>query len=430
MLIKVPIPLTVCVLVLLLSTINLPAHTNCAVSVVSYLPGTGTVTGIEYDRTTDFPYMYYTNASAALGRPTVDSTGDDWDIDLTNVVPVCCVYPPFRWFEVVSIGFGGHLELAFEQPVVDDPRNPWGIDLLIYGNSRMTMPGYQSWTNGNPSNTTVMLPVYEEPGEVWVSQDGAEWFAVSNVFADTFPPTLGRMYDPENAENELGPWNHWWANATDPTFPPDPAFAASNATGLTVAEMARAYGHSAGGTGIDISSLDLPVDPGSGFKWIQYIKIVNTNSSGATPEIDAVVDVNPVSEQAQWQLAHFSWQQRMDSAIAGMDADPDGDFMENALEYYRGSDPLVANASGPWQQVTFSEQDGTVFSAAYRHDVSVTDCTAVVAFSSDLQAWSTQFVNQAEQKQPLGTSNELIYVATTNAHNTGSFRLQIEDITF
>ena len=51
---------------------------------------------------------------------------------------------PFRANEVVSIGEGGRLVLEFDEPVVDDPANPFGIDLLIFGNS------FLSFLTGEP----------------------------------------------------------------------------------------------------------------------------------------------------------------------------------------------------------------------------------------------------------------------------------------
>jgi hypothetical protein len=51
---------------------------------------------------------------------------------------------------------------------------------------------------------------------------------------------------------------------------------------MTLTEMTRFYGKSAGGTGFDLSE--------TGLTWIQYVKIVKT---GAIPEIDAVSDAAP-----------------------------------------------------------------------------------------------------------------------------------------
>ncbi len=55
--------------------------------------------------------------------------------------------------------------------------------------------------------------------------------------------------------------------------------------------MAQNYGDSAGGTGYDINLLDLPVDPNTGFKWFQYIRI-DDQPGGGTAEVDAVADVS------------------------------------------------------------------------------------------------------------------------------------------
>ena len=36
-----------------------------------------------------------------------------------------------------------------------------------------------------------------EDGRISVSQDGQSWFALTNVLADAFVPTLGRIYTPD-----------------------------------------------------------------------------------------------------------------------------------------------------------------------------------------------------------------------------------------
>ncbi len=67
--------------------------------------------------------------------------------------------------------------------------------------------------------------------------------------------------------------------------------------GMTLAEMIAAYDGSAGGTGFDLRWLDpkdyaaLPVDPNTGSRWIQYVRIEDDPASSVTTEVDAIADV-------------------------------------------------------------------------------------------------------------------------------------------
>lgn len=62
------------------------------------------------------------------------------------------------WWSPISIGnFGGYVTYYYEKPIEDNPKNPYGIDFIVYGNS-----------NGGPG--------FSEPGNVLVSENGNEWY--------------------------------------------------------------------------------------------------------------------------------------------------------------------------------------------------------------------------------------------------------------
>ncbi len=72
------------------------------------------------------------------------------------------------WNTPISIGgFGGYITYAFDEPIENDPNNPYGIDLVIYGNG------------GGGAG-------FSEPGNVLVSLDGVNWYALagSDYFDD------------------------------------------------------------------------------------------------------------------------------------------------------------------------------------------------------------------------------------------------------
>src|ERR1043165_7556579 len=219
-------------------------------SVVSYNPGTNPVSG-------------YTNPLAAIGEPT-RYTG-------VGVFPsaVTPFNPPFLSSEIVSIGAGGSLVLQFDQPVVNDAANPYGLDLLIFGNSFYEDLDYPTGTAGGT--------ISAGHGLVDVSADGFNSLQVPGAPAHAELPPLGYadLTDPyaTNPGNVL----------TDFTKPVNPAF---NPVGLQFSQIAAAYNGSGGGSGVDIGAVGLPA--------IQFIRIRNPVGSPETVEIDAVSDVSPV----------------------------------------------------------------------------------------------------------------------------------------
>jgi hypothetical protein len=242
----------------------------------------------------------FTNPANALGRPTIDTTGDGKSILVSQITPVVGIYAPFRSFELVTIGCGGRLILKFNHPVADDRNNPYGIDFIIFGNAQQSAGDY--WRNGDPAQFYIQLSsVIQDPALVLVSQTGDvndpnQWYPFTNgPFADTWAPTFGRIYDPCNPDTSIGSWNHWWAEPTNPTVPLDPNLGPNYFRNNTVAFMSTAYGQSAGGTGFDLEWLDpddyqsLGTDPCSGEKWIQYVWI--QGGEYYSPEVDSVSDV-------------------------------------------------------------------------------------------------------------------------------------------
>ena len=251
-----------------------------ATEVIEYVQGIG----VSFDSITGMPFN---DPMTALGRPTVDTTGDGWDTGApTAAVPVVIVNAAFRSTEIVTIGEGGQLVLKFDHPVQNDPRNPCGKDFIVFGNTFQLVGGGAMWNNGNPQSTRVSSNILtSEPGIVSVSQDGTAWYALTTPHADEFAPTLGRVFDMTHPDSSLGTWNLWWSQPTCPLIPPNPALNADCFLNLTVAECAQKYGFSAGGTSFDLTDV--------GLDWIQYVKIENPTGSGFTPEIDAVADVDP-----------------------------------------------------------------------------------------------------------------------------------------
>lgn len=207
-----------------------------------------------------------TDAAAALGSPT-RFTGTQFGFP-GAVTPF---NPSFDPGETVGIGFGGQLTVRFDQPVQNDPLNPYGVDLLIFGNSFFFDP-----VNFSPT----ALALSAEAATVEVSQDGLAWFTVTGGQADGLFPTLGYSDQTDPFGGPAG------LIETDFAVPVNPALAWQ---GLSAAQIFAAYngpfGHSGGGAGIDLDPL--------GLAWVQYVRVSGT-VAGSSPDIDAFSDVRAI----------------------------------------------------------------------------------------------------------------------------------------
>jgi len=220
-------------------------------NVVGYVPGTDVPSG-------------YTNPAAALGAPSrIDDPTSPWAADVTPINPA------YGTGQVVSLGKGGQLTLSFNEPVANDPGNPFGIDLIVFGNS------FCRW---DFANNVATGGVAGEGGTIEIGNGGTAWTAVTEP-ADGGFPTAGWI-------DWRAEWGQFGTQPADFTRPVDPAF--SFTAGLTAAQVSAAYNGSGGGTGIDIGKY--------GLEQITHVRISNPENSATTPEIDAVADVHAVPE--------------------------------------------------------------------------------------------------------------------------------------
>lgn len=230
-------------------------------NIINYSAGTGVPSVFGSD-----PPIYFDNDFAALGAPTRDSVGFGG-----------YAVSPFSSAgdvnEIVSLGDGGSLTVSFDQPVKNDPMNPFGIDLLIFSNAFFTTSDFNfdaATTNTGMTN--------EVGGIVEISSNGIDYTEVTGAFAEGLYPTNGYA---DSSTHFPGSGSV----LADFLKPVDPSF---NPTGLTAAQTYTGYNGSGGGTGIDIGAF--------GFSEISYVRVTNPSGSGVTPEIDAFADVRAVPE--------------------------------------------------------------------------------------------------------------------------------------
>jgi len=231
-----------------------PADDPFADEVISYEPGTNPAPG-------------YTNAHTALGSPT-RFTGGDFDPMIVSVMN-----PAWRPAELVSIGAGGSLVVKFNTPVTDDPLNPHGIDLLVFGNAMLV--------DGSPQDGVCPTPaqLLSEGGTIELSANGEQWILVDDVQADALYPTEGWLDHETPYAVQSG------AVPADFTKPVDPSWALSDFDGATYVQILEMYRGSGGGAGIDIGSI--------GLIEISFVRITNPAGNTDSPEIDGFADVAP-----------------------------------------------------------------------------------------------------------------------------------------
>jgi hypothetical protein len=252
--------LTTLSLAVLLGTPAARAADPWADVVVQYAPGSDPPAG-------------YTTPAAALGKPTLFT--DPLGMYGGVVTPI---NGSFGLGETVSLGAGGSLTVRFAEPVTNDALNPFGIDLIIFGNAFFTGDFF---TPGGPG---LAEGVYAEGGSIAVSADGMTFFDVPGE-ADGLFPTNAYADITQPFTTTPG------VLEADFTRPVDPAF---NPIGKTFAQIIAGYEGSGGGFGVDVGP--------TGLSSISYVRITNPDGAAFIPEIDALADVASVPEPAAWRM--------------------------------------------------------------------------------------------------------------------------------
>jgi len=222
----------------------------------------------------------YNNPAAVLGRPTLQFL-DPYDGGVTDRVSI--IDDPYNVTPagsdvITEIKSGGQITVQLGRRVYDDPNNPYGLDLIIYGNSFFVASGFSggSISDGTDLNTAVigdgMAGIYGHPTTVSVSQDGTNWYTYGTT--SVLIPDNAYRWDDTNAS--------WTDEQTNPTKPLNPAINLPDRG--TVAGALDQFIGSAGGTAYDLKQSGLP--------WIQYVQI--QPGAGTYTVIDAIAAVKPV----------------------------------------------------------------------------------------------------------------------------------------
>jgi len=220
----------------------------------------------------------YNSPAAVLGRPTlkfIDSDGGG-AVDRVKIIEPPYDTAPDGSPVITEILKNGQITVDLGRKVHDDPNNPYGIDLIVYGNSFFSASGTSGFIDDGTDLDTATLSssIFSHAATVSVSQDGTNWCA--------FPTTSGLFPDNAYRWDET---NHSWTDEQmNPTKPLNPALSASSFTGQTVAAGLDQFIGAAGGTGYDLKTVGLP--------WIQFVRV--QPKSGTYTVIDAIAAVDPV----------------------------------------------------------------------------------------------------------------------------------------
>jgi len=240
--------------------VSIQARAQFAESVISYDPGAGFSPG-------------FTNAEAALGEPSRITPG-------TFGGPVDPFDPAYLTSQLVSIGAAGSLTLKFSKPILDHPRNRFGIDFIIFGNAGFIITNAFdletfNWI-GTPATDGSLFGNNPGASRVSVSSDGITFYELNPAVAaaavvDGLLPTEG---------------------SGDFHTPADPSLRQTDFSGLTLEGIRALYYGSAGGTGYDLAwAQDSEGKPIS----IHSIRYVRLEILEGKAEVDgiAVVFVTP-----------------------------------------------------------------------------------------------------------------------------------------
>ncbi len=239
----------------------------------------------------------YNDPYAILGEPTRIAINNDPAIGMTpfhvKIVEPAYNRDPLGNKVITTLsrkpdGAGdytyGSITVKFDQPVIDDPTNPYGIDLNVFGNSFYVGDGYISDATDMRSYHLVG-GIFAEPVVISISPDNINWYTYTDgPYGDTAFPTQGHLWSA--TQHDLT-GNGWTSQTTDFTKPVNPTLGSIlGAPGqtLAVSDAIETYVNSGGGTGIDLTP--------SGFSWIQYVRVEST-AQFRDGEIDAFADVRP-----------------------------------------------------------------------------------------------------------------------------------------
>jgi hypothetical protein len=218
----------------------------------------------------------YGDPLAVLGKPAT-WIHDDLQGGPDERVAVSWGYPAWNTDPdgrpvVVTVRPGGHITVAFDPPITNDPRHWYGYDFIVYGNPLIGCDRGLSWDTDLASVRVTAGGDFVEPAAVSVSPDGVVWYTYPvgpYSGADGYWPTMAHSWS--RSIKRWGPESDW-------TKPVPPHWLRSQLVGLSLADISDMLQGAAGGCAFDLAP--------SGFASIRFIKV-----TGSWGEVDAFARV-------------------------------------------------------------------------------------------------------------------------------------------
>jgi hypothetical protein len=354
----------------------------------------------------------YNNPAAVLGRPTLRFY-DPYDDDVTDRVSI--IDDPYNVTPdghdvITEIKNGGEITVQLGRKIYADPSHPYGIDLIVYGNSFFSASGLSSSVSDATDLSTALLGsgIYGHPTTVSVSPDGTNWYTYATTSV-LFPDNAYR-WDDTNAA--------WTDEEMNPTKPVNPAiYAAGYLSGQTIAGGLDQFAGAAGGTGYDLKE--------SGFPWIQYVRI--QPQAGTYTVIDAIAAVNPVVVGDALSITPGN----LTAGVANLDFQNPADSSQNliavnfdalsnvarvstvALTDFSSYRPVIGDVSSAYK-ITVKPSSASA-PVTYVADVGLRVSTGYTGSGNDLRVYQWKCTNWITQPFSFNsTNNEVLVKGLTN----------------
>ena len=230
------------------------------------------------------PSSPYNDPTAVLNRPTLNFVDPSDFFPDTVTDRVSIIDDPYNAAPdgskvITEISSGGQITVKLGRKAYHDPSNPYGTDLIIYGNSFFTgISGASGLVSDATDLSTVSLTsssFFGHPVVVSVSQDGTNWYTYS-IIATNFPDNAYRWDDTNSS---------WTDEEMNPNKPINPFIYTNKFAGQTVAGALDQFVGAVGGTSYNLAASGLP--------WVQYVRVASAPNTYTV--IDAIAAVNPVA---------------------------------------------------------------------------------------------------------------------------------------
>jgi hypothetical protein len=216
----------------------------------------------------------YNNPNAALGEPSRVTPAGPTD------APVTPFNPPWPTSQLVSIGAGGSLTLELGVSAQDVAWNPYGIDLILFGNNGFKVNDYSVSESEWTTDGTLFTFDLAGASKVWVSDNNQDYYEL--VVPSDLTAQVDSLFPTDASGDFLKPVN--------------PSLTSADFAGKNLAGIQELYAGSAGGTGFDLAWARKADGSQAGIGSARFVRI---EVSQGKIELDGIA---AVPEPATWAL--------------------------------------------------------------------------------------------------------------------------------